>query len=111
MSEERSTATSGIVLSFILGGLTGAVLAILFAPRSGKETRELLGEKIREGAERGRQLKDRIVAKGREVMEEASDYAEKQRDALERRKDRFAAAVEAGRKAYREGEEKEQGKM
>ena len=111
MSEERDTRASGMILSFILGGLTGAALAILFAPRSGKETRDLLGEKIREGAERGRRLKDRIVAKGREVVEDASDYVERQREALERRKDRMAAAVEAGRQAYREGKEKEQEKM
>jgi gas vesicle protein len=106
MTEERNTGTSGIILSFILGGLTGAALAILFAPRSGKETRELLGEKFREGAEKGRQIKDRIGAKAREVIEDATDYVERQREVLERRKDRLAAAVDAGRQTFREEKEK-----
>lgn len=106
MSEERGSSASGIILAFLVGGLTGAALALLYAPRSGKETRDLLGERIREGAERGRELKEKAVTKGREAVEEAADYVQKQREALEKRKDRLAAAVEAGRQAYREEKEK-----
>jgi len=106
MSEERGSGNSGVILSFLLGGLTGAVLALLYAPRSGRETRELLGEKVREGAERGRELRDRAVAKGREVLDEATQYVEKQREGLDRRRERLAAAVEAGRQAYRDEKDK-----
>ena len=55
-SDDRSGGASGIVLSFLVGALSGAALAILFAPRSGRETRELLGEKLRETTERGRRI-------------------------------------------------------
>ena len=106
MSDDRGAGASGIILSFILGGLAGAALAVLFAPRSGEETRELLEEKLRESAERGRRLKERAVSKGKEVLEEASDYLDKQRETIEKRRDRLAAAVEAGRQAYREEKEK-----
>ncbi len=106
MSEERSPNPSGIILSFLLGGLTGAALAILYAPRSGRETREMLGEKIREGAERGRELKDRAVARGREVMDDAAEYVDRQRETIEKRKERLSAAIEAGRQAYRDEKEK-----
>src|SRR5262245_1197081 len=106
MSEERSSGTSGLIFSFLLGGLTGGALAILFAPRSGKETREMLGQKIREGAEKGRQLRDRIATKGREGIGDATDYVERQREAMERRKDRLSAALDAGRQAYREEKDK-----
>jgi gas vesicle protein len=106
VSDDRGTGASGIVLSFLLGGLTGAALAILFAPRSGEEMRELLGEKIRDGAARGRNLRDRAVTKGKEMLDDASDYVDTQREALERRRDRLSAAVEAGRQAYRDEKEK-----
>jgi len=105
MSDDRGSA-SGIILSFLIGGLTGAALAILFAPRSGKETRDLLGEKFREGAERSREVREKVVGKGREILDQASDYVEKQREGITSRKERLSAAVEAGRQAYREEKEK-----
>lgn len=106
MSEDSGSGASGIIMSFMLGALTGAALAILFAPRSGKETRELLEERMREGAERGRDLKDKVAGRSRELLEDAGQYVEKQRETLEKRKERLAAAVEAGRQAYREEKEK-----
>ena len=106
MSDDKTSGASGVILSFLLGSLTGAALAILFAPRSGKETRDLLGERLREGADRTRELRDVAAAKGREILDDASDYVSKQRDTLERKKDRLSAAVEAGRQAYREEKEK-----
>jgi gas vesicle protein len=106
MSDDRSAGASGIILSFLLGGLTGAALAILFAPRSGRETRDLLSEKLKEGAERGRDLKERAAQKGRDILDEAGDYVERTRETLDRRKDRVATAIEAGRQAYRDEKEK-----
>ncbi len=106
MSDERGNGASGIILSFLMGGLTGAALAILFAPRSGKETRDLLGERFRDGAERTRDLRERASTKGREILDDAAGYVDKQRDTLERKKDRLAAALEAGRQAYRDEKEK-----
>src|SRR5512134_2631496 len=98
-NDERNAGTSGVVLSFLLGALSGAALAILFAPRSGRETREILGEKLRETAERGRQLGERAVEKAKEVAEDASSLVDRGRDVL-------AAAVEAGRQAFRDEKEK-----
>lgn len=106
MSDDRDAGASGIILSFLLGGLTGAALAILFAPRSGRETRDLLGEKLREGREKGHELKERVVSKGREIIEDAGEYTERARETVEKRKDRLAAAVEAGRQAYRDEKDK-----
>jgi gas vesicle protein len=104
-SDDRSTGTSGVILSFMLGALSGAALAILFAPRSGRETREMLSEKLKETAERSRRLGEQAVEKGREVAEDASGYLDRQREALERRRDRLAAAVEAGRQAFKDEKE------
>lgn len=105
MSDDHGSGAS-VILSFLLGGLTGAALAILYAPRAGTETRELLGERLREGTERGRDLREKVVGRGREIYDEATGYVEKQRGELEKRSDRLSAAVEAGKQAYREEKEK-----
>lgn len=116
MSDDHASA-SGVILSFLLGGLTGAALAVLFAPRSGRETRDMLQERIREGAEkgrdlrdryaeRGRDLRDRAVERGREFVGEANEAIDRGRGAVSSQRERITAAVEAGRQAYREEKEK-----
>jgi gas vesicle protein len=103
-SDDRGA--SGVVLSFVLGALSGAALAILFAPRSGRETRELIGGRLRDTAERGRRLGEQALEKGRAIADDASGYVDRQRETLERRRERLAAAVEAGRQTYQEEKEK-----
>jgi hypothetical protein len=46
-------------------------------------------------------LKDRVTAKGRNLVEGAGEYVDRQREVLKEGRDRLAAAVEAGREAYR----------
>jgi|RhiMetdeSRZDD1v2_1073273.scaffolds.fasta_scaffold11885_12 gas vesicle protein len=91
---ERSYATD-TASSFILGGLVGAGLALLFAPRAGSELRSLIGTKVREGASRGRELGERAAQKSRTLIDDA-------RHGLDWQKERLNAAVEAGREAYHE---------
>jgi gas vesicle protein len=104
--DDRGSGAAGVILSFLVGALTGAAAAILMAPRSGRETREMLGERWRDAADRGRQMTDDAVQKGRQAIDDASTYVDRQREALEKRRDRLAAAVEAGKQAYREEKEK-----
>jgi len=107
MTTMTATQASSVILAFLLGGLTGAALALLYAPRSGQETRDLLSERVRETAERGRELKEQAVGKGRALVEEATQYVERQKQEIDSRKERFTAAVEAGRQAYRDEKQKE----
>jgi len=104
--DDRGNGASGVILSFLVGALTGAATAILLAPRSGRETREILGERWKDASERGRHLREEAVQKGREALDEATGYVDRQREALEKRRDRLAAAVEAGKQAYHEEKEK-----
>jgi gas vesicle protein len=103
---DRDSGSASVFLAFILGGLTGAALALLYAPRSGQETRDLLADKYREGEAKAREAKERAISKSREVMDDASGYIEKQKQGLDQRKERFVAAVEAGRQAYKEEKQK-----
>jgi len=111
--DDHNSGAAGVILSFLVGALSGAALAVLFAPRSGRETRELLGEKLRETTERSRRAGERVLERGRETIErgretaeDAAHYLERQRESLEKRRARLAAAVEAGRQAYRDEKEK-----
>ena len=66
------------LVAFALGAVTGAALALLWAPATGEETRRLVSEKAREG-------KDRVSEAARTL----------------------SAAIERGREAYRQTGQKE----
>ena len=81
--------------SFLLGLGVGVGIGMLFAPKSGQETRELIKNKAGEGADI---LKQRTA----DVKQTAAEWVEKGKDALSRQKDSIADAVEAGKQAYRD---------
>lgn len=81
--------------NFCLGLGIGVGLGILFAPKSGEETRDLLMTKADDGKE---YLKRQSTA----WKEQAGDLLDKGKDVLNRQKDNLADAVEAGKQAYRE---------
>jgi gas vesicle protein len=81
--------------SFLLGLGVGVGIGMLFAPKSGQETREILKNKAGEGSEF---LKQR----GTEFKQSAAEWVDKGKEALGRQKEHLSDAVEAGRQAYRE---------
>lgn len=80
---------------FCLGLGIGVAVGILFAPKSGEETRQLLRSKADEG-------KVFVKRKSEELKDSAVDLADKSKLALQRQKEQLAAAVDAGRQAYKE---------
>ena len=50
MARDEGAGAGSILLAFILGAVSGAAVALLYAPTTGRETREYLGEQAREGA-------------------------------------------------------------
>ena len=82
-------------LWFLAGLGIGAVVGVLYAPRSGDETREVLLSKAQEG-------RDRVRQQARRVREQAGDWMDRGRDVINQQKDQFRAAYEAGRQAYQE---------
>lgn len=84
----------GSKVSYFLVGLgIGALIGILFAPKSGEETREYLSKKADEG-------RDYAQKKARELRERAEELIERSKDVASRQKESITAAVEAGRDAY-----------
>lgn len=93
MNDEGGFSSGSVLLSFLLGGMVGAGLALLLAPQSGPETRKKImdiAEDVKEKAgEYMSQAKDRVtstVDKGKSFVEE--------------KKSLIAAAFEAGKEAY-----------
>jgi gas vesicle protein len=85
---------AGSKISYFLVGLgLGALVGVLFAPKSGEETRDLLSQKAEEG-------RDYAQRKARELRERADELIERSKDVANRKKDSLSAAVEAGREAY-----------
>ena len=82
MAEERTCgAVGGYLAAFAIGAALGAGIALLYAPRSGRETRDLLASKARD-------LKDK-----------AEDALNDAKEMIVEKKAELAAAVQAGRQA------------
>jgi len=93
---------TGSKVSYFLVGLgIGALVGILFAPKSGEETREFLAQKAEEG-------KEYAQKKARELRERAEDLVDRGKNVAARQKESLSAAVEAGREAYQREKSKAQ---
>ncbi len=80
---------------FFLGLGLGVAAGILFAPKAGPETRELIKTKAGEGA-------DYLKQRSGDLKESANDLVDKGKSLLNRQKDQLNDAVQAGKQAYRE---------
>jgi gas vesicle protein len=80
---------------FLAGLGVGALVGVLYAPRSGSETRDVLRSRAEEGRE---YVRDRA----RVARDQASQWVDRGRDVVSQQKEQFRAAYEAGRQAYQE---------
>jgi gas vesicle protein len=86
--------TVGSKVTYFLVGLgVGALMGVLFAPKSGEETREFLAKRADDGREFAQK-------KARELRERADELIERGKDVASRKRDSLTAAVEAGREAF-----------
>lgn len=111
--EETSAATK---LTYLLvGGGIGAVLALLFAPKSGEELREDIADATRKGIEKGKVAASQIQEKAGEyyevsrdkagelyhtAAEKAGELSEKAKSVAASTANPFTAAIDAGKDAY-----------
>lgn len=121
--EETSAATK---LTYLLvGGGIGAILALLFAPKSGEELRGDIADVTRKGIEKGKEVGSQIQDKAGDyyevsrekasefyqtAQEKAGDLAESAKAAAARTANPFSAAIEAGKEAYTEEKRKNESK-
>jgi gas vesicle protein len=90
--------SSNGILWFLAGLGVGAALGVLYAPKSGRETREALLTAADEG-------KQAVRERAKQYREQAQGWYDKGVETVAQQKDQFRSAFEAGRQAYREATE------
>ncbi len=99
MSEgNRGFAGSAVALSFILGGVVGAALAILYAPWEGAQTRRKLKDLTEDMKEKSGHLSE-------EWKEKAATFIEKGKEFVEQKRGILSSAFDTGKEAMRQEKE------
>jgi gas vesicle protein len=89
MARDEAAGGGTVLLAFILGAVSGAAVALLYAPGTGRATRDYLGDRAREGRDR------------------AADAAGRSRDIVSQGRDTLNNALERGREAYQQARTRE----
>jgi gas vesicle protein len=123
MADEKN-GRGGLGAAWFLAGVAvGALVGVLYAPKSGRETREDLAHGARGGKEylrnKSKDAADKVSAFVEQGKDQVSDYMDRGRDAIDKGRaqweefvergkslvndqaNRLSAAVDAGREAYR----------
>jgi gas vesicle protein len=96
---EEGYGSGSVLLSFLLGGVVGAGLALLLAPQSGRETRQ----KIRELSDDIRERTNEYISETKEKMTAAVDEG---KGFYEEKKSLIKSAIDAGKEAYEKEKDK-----
>ncbi len=123
---EREETRAATKLTYLLvGGGIGAILALLFAPKSGEELRGDIADVTRKGIEKSKEAASQIQEKAGDyyeisrdkanefyqtAQEKAGELGEKAMAAASRSTNPFSAAIEAGKDAYTEEKRKNESK-
>lgn len=125
-NEKEQTSATAKLSYLLIGGGIGALLALLFAPKSGQELRGDIADVTRKGIEKGKETASQVgerageyyeVTRGKAgelystaqekagelrstAQEKAGQIAEKAKSAVSSASNPFSAALEAGKEAY-----------
>ena len=91
MTEKKCTSTQNFVLGGLIGAAFGSVVALLLAPKSGRELRSDINGQVQSAKEKAYVVKDAAIEKGAEL----SDYAKIQTDSLKEQTARFTDTVKS----------------
>ena len=118
---ESGDSISNKLTYLLIGGGIGAILALLFAPKSGHELRGDIADATRKGIDRSREAAQQLTDRAGEYYEatreraselytqaagKVSDAAQSAREVASRQTGTLTAAIDAGKKAYQEEKRK-----
>jgi gas vesicle protein len=94
MEDNRGSSALEVAVSFVLGAATGFILGVLFAPASGKETREKIKTQASKTGEKAKDSYEKITKEAEKgiqvVREKAQEGIEAIKDFIEKKKEEFA---------------------
>lgn len=96
---EEGYGPGSVLLSFLLGGIVGAGLALLYAPQSGSETRRKIKDITQDVREKTTDYVD-------ETKEKVSSLVDQGKETVKEKKSLVASAIEAGKEAFEKEKEK-----
>ncbi|HIJ79976.1 MAG: YtxH domain-containing protein [Desulfobulbaceae bacterium] len=116
MSKDDCSSSGAAVLSFLAGTVVGAAIALLTAPRSGQQTREMLsgyGEDlvdkmdnlpagVREYGETAIERSKNMIEHGKNLINRGTELASQGKEFLDEKKEALSEAIEAGKRAMEE---------
>lgn len=119
MSKDNCDNAGTTLLAFLAGTAVGAAIALLTAPKTGHETREMLadyGADLREKArslpadfegykETALERSKEMIARGKELISRGTDLAAQGKEFLDEKKKTLSDAIEAGKIAMQEERE------
>jgi gas vesicle protein len=118
---DSSDSISNKLTYLLIGGGIGAIIALLFAPKSGHELRGDIADATRKGIDRSREAaqqlgdrageyyestRDRAAELYSQAAERVGEVAQTARETAARKTGTVAAAIDAGKKAYQEEKRK-----
>jgi gas vesicle protein len=86
---------SGGILWFLAGLGIGAAIGVLYAPKSGRETRDDIARFAQEGTEQ-------VKARAKQYRNQAGEWVDRGKEVVSQQKEQIRTAVEAGKQAYRD---------
>src|SRR5581483_3079964 len=120
MTNDDNRDAGMTLLAFILGAAGGALVALMYAPASGRETRAYLARCAQQARDQAADAANRVgdfVQQGRQSAvtaidswrQTASTAVDRGREAIEQGRDAVSYAVEQGREAYRQAKAQDLG--
>ncbi|MEW6518088.1 MAG: YtxH domain-containing protein [Thermodesulfobacteriota bacterium] len=120
MNRDNNCSAGIAVISFLAGTVIGAGIALLVAPRTGEETREILKgyghdlkEKggripahIKDSAEHAIDRGKEMIEQGRQMISRGTEMVSHGKEYLDEKKQTLSAAIEAGKEAMKQEKEK-----
>jgi gas vesicle protein len=92
MSNEKNSALE-VAVSFVIGATAGFVLGILFAPASGKETRQKISEEVDKTGEKAKENFDKLTKEAEKgikvVREKTQEGLDAIREFIDKKKEEF----------------------